>query len=135
VRTPLNSSPPSTPLYTNTPGEFRSPRSALTYSLPDTLPQIHWARTPRRGLIADVAVERPPLRKTKRNGTRNTQLPLGTYRSHNPDPRGMSWIQSDPDHYSYAFLAVFAFFCLCGSVMFIYCALVLIFTFMRYFFS
>ena len=39
---PLNSSPPSAPLYNNKPGEFRSPGSTPTYSSPDTLPQIHW---------------------------------------------------------------------------------------------
>jgi len=44
----LNSSPPSAPLYTNTPDEFSSPGGTLTYSSPDTHPTdpsevTHWA--------------------------------------------------------------------------------------------
>jgi len=79
-----------------------------------------------------MPVERPPLRKTKRNGTRNTQIPLGTYRSHNPDPHEYSLIRITLAMLLLQYLLYF--FCLCGSVMFTYCALVLIFTFMRYFF-
>jgi len=44
---PINSSPPSAPLYTHTPREFLSPDSTLTYTSLDTHPidpqeVMHW---------------------------------------------------------------------------------------------
>jgi len=75
VKSTLHKAPPSATLCTNTHGELRSPGSALPYSSPETLAQIHRGCTMGQkdtAMPQRWCVEKRP-RPVKRNGTeRNT---------------------------------------------------------------
>jgi len=76
---PLNSSPHFELLYTNAPGEFRSPGSTLIYASPDTLPQIHRGSALGQKATARAA-KKPPYREkkgAKRNSRQATFLGYG----------------------------------------------------------